>query len=119
MSLKLYIHPLSSFCHKVLFAFYENGIDFKLEHVNLGDKIASAEFFKMWPIGKIPVLLDDKRGQTFAETTIILEYVDQFYPGPFKLFPADPQLCLEARLWDRTLDLYIHAPMQKIVGDRI
>ena len=29
MSLKLYFHPLASFCHKALIAFYENDIPFE------------------------------------------------------------------------------------------
>ena len=29
MTLKLYFHPLSSFCHKVLIALYENGTPFE------------------------------------------------------------------------------------------
>jgi glutathione S-transferase len=29
MTLKLHMHPLSSYCHKVLIAFYENDIPFE------------------------------------------------------------------------------------------
>jgi glutathione S-transferase len=35
------------------------------------------------------------------------------------LDPADPVRALECRLRDRTCDLYIHLPIQKIVGDRL
>ena len=38
MSLKLYYHPLSSFCHKVLIAFYETGVPFEPIFVDLGDE---------------------------------------------------------------------------------
>ena len=37
MSLTLYYHPLSSFCHKVLIALYEHGVEFEPHTVNLGD----------------------------------------------------------------------------------
>ena len=37
MSLKLYFHPLSSFCQKVLIALYENGTPFEPHILNLGD----------------------------------------------------------------------------------
>ena len=37
MSLKLYFHPLSSFCQKVLIALYENDTPFERRVVNLGD----------------------------------------------------------------------------------
>jgi glutathione S-transferase len=37
MALTLYMHPLSSYCHKALIALYENAIDFTPQVVNLGD----------------------------------------------------------------------------------
>ncbi|MGZ3653103.1 MAG: glutathione S-transferase family protein [Bdellovibrionota bacterium] len=113
----LYIHPLSSFCHKVLFPFYENGVKFRAETLNLQDRDASADFYRDWPLGKIPLLRD--KDQVIPESTVILEYVDQNYPGPMKLFPADPAACREARLWDRILDSYVHIPMQNIVANQL
>lgn len=119
MALTLYFHPLASFCHKVLIALYETGTPFTPEVVDLGDKDASAEFFKLWPVGKIPVLRDSSRNRTIPETTIMIEYVEQHYPGALRLLPQDAERCLEARLWDRFFDGYVHVPMQKIVGDRL
>jgi glutathione S-transferase len=72
-----------------------------------------------WPVGKIPVLRDEHHKQTVPETSIIIEYLAQRYPGPMPLLPADPELALQARLWDRFFDLYVSAPMQKIVADRL
>ena len=37
MSLKLYFHPLSSFCQKALIAFYENDTPFEPHIVDLAD----------------------------------------------------------------------------------
>ena len=37
MSLTLYLHPLSSYCHKALIALYENATPFEPHVVNLGD----------------------------------------------------------------------------------
>jgi glutathione S-transferase len=119
MALTLYHHPLASFCHKVLLALYENETPFNGVVVDLGDRIASAEFLALWPVGKIPVLRDDKRGQTVPETSIIIEYLEQHYPGARPLLPRDQALRLETRLWDRFFDLYVQPPMQKIVGDRL
>ena len=42
MSLKLYYHPLSSFCHKALIALYENGPPFEPIFVDLCDEKSSA-----------------------------------------------------------------------------
>src|SRR5262245_17875503 len=119
MSLTLYFHPLSSFSHKVTMGLYEMGVPFTPETVNLGDRAASALFFEMWPMGKIPVLRDSARERAIPETTVMLEYVEQHYPGAQKLFPADAEKCLEARLWDRFFDGFVQVPMQKIVGDRL
>jgi glutathione S-transferase len=41
MSLKLYFHPLASFCHKALIPFYENGIAFEPIIVDLADETSS------------------------------------------------------------------------------
>jgi glutathione S-transferase len=74
---------------------------------------------KLWPIGKFPVLRDDARNQTVPESTVIIEYLDRYYPGRTPFIPADAELARETRLRDRFYDLYVHEPMQKIVGDRI
>ena len=117
MSLTLHYHPLSSFCHKVLVALYENEVPFVPQLVDLGDAGQRAAFRRLWPIGKFPVLRDEARGVTVAESTIIIEYLQQHYPGRSELIPADPQLALETRRLDRLFDLYVHLPMQKVVGD--
>jgi glutathione S-transferase len=119
MELTLYYHPLASFCHKVLIALYENETPFQGEIVDLADEASSAEMLSFWPVGKIPVLRDEQRKQTVPETSIIIEYLMQHYPGPVPLLPADPELALQARLWDRFFDLYVGMPMGKIVTDRL
>ncbi|QDC03248.1 glutathione S-transferase family protein [Mesorhizobium sp. 8] len=119
MALTLYIHPLASFCHKVLIAFYENAVPFTAETVDLMDPGEAADHLARWPVGKIPVLYDSDRDRIVPETTVIIEYVDERYPGPVRLLPGDPEARLEARLWDRFFDLYVSQPVQKIVTDRI
>ena len=119
MALVLYYHPLASFCHKVLLALYENETPFEARHVDLGDESSSAEMLSFWPVGKIPVLRDERRQRTVPETSIIIEYLVQYYPGRAPLLPVDPELALEARLWDRFFDQYVSVPMQKLVGDRL
>jgi glutathione S-transferase len=47
MSLKLYFHPLASFCHKALIALYENGIPFEPVIVDLGDEASRTAFRKV------------------------------------------------------------------------
>jgi glutathione S-transferase len=119
MSLVLYSHPLASFCHKVLIALYENATPFEARSVDLSDEKSSAELQAYWPVGKIPVLRDQTRERTIPETSIILEYLDEYHPGKIQLIPRDPELRLEMRLWDRFFDCYVQVPMQKVVADRL
>jgi glutathione S-transferase len=119
MALTLHYHPLSSFCWKALIALYENGTPFRPHLVDLGDANSAAAFKAIWPIGKFPVLRDDARDQTVPESSVIIEYLGQHYPGKSRLIPADPGLALEVRLADRVYDLYVHDRMQRIVGDRL
>jgi len=119
MSLTLYFHPLSSFCQKVLIALYENDTPFEPHLVNLMDEASSAEFKKIWPIGKFPVLRDDANARTIPESSIIIEYLAQHYPGKTQLIPTDAELALQCRARDRFYDLHVHMQMQKVVGDRL
>jgi glutathione S-transferase len=119
MSLTLYYHPLASFCHKVLIALYENQTTFEGQIVDLADERSAAEMLAFWPVGKIPVLRDSSRDRTVPETSIIIEYLTRYYPGPQALLPEDVDTALDARLWDRFFDLYVGVPMQKIVTDRL
>jgi glutathione S-transferase len=119
MSLTLHFHPLASFCWKALIALYENDTPFAPNMVDLGNAAERAALLKLWPIGKFPVLRDDARDQTVPESSIIIEYLDRHYPGRTQFIPADPDLAWQTRLRDRFYDLYLHLPMQKIMGDRL
>jgi len=119
LSLTLYLHPLASFCHKVLIALYENGTPFTPRIIDLMDPQSARQVLDRWPVGKIPILEDTSRHRVVPETTIILEYLDEHYPGPIRLLPQDAADRLEARLWDRFFDQYVSAQVQKIVTDRI
>jgi len=119
MTLKLYFHPLSSFCQKALTALYENDTLFEPVIVDLFNEESTAAFKKIWPIGRFPVLRDDGRDRTVPESSIIIEYLDQHYPGKSRLVPADADLARQMRLRDRFFDLYVNVPMQKIVTDKL
>ncbi len=119
MPLTLHAHPLASFCQKVLIGLYELGTPFEFATVNLGEAESRQAYFKLWPIGKMPVLIDSDRAAMVPESSIILEYLDRHYPGPARLIPDDPDRSRQTRLKDRVLDSYLHVQMQKIVGDRM
>jgi glutathione S-transferase len=119
MALELYFHPFSSFCQKVLIALYENDVPFEPHLVDLGDAASSAAFRALWPVGQFPVLRDPARGLTLPESSIIIEYLAERFPGGTELLPKDSALALQVRLWDRFFDLHVGVPMQKIVTDRV
>ena len=119
MSLTLHFHPLSSFCWKALIALYENGVPFTPHLVDLGNPAERAALLKLWPIGKFPVLQDDARAEIVPESSVVIEYLDRHYPGRARLIPDDADRALQTRLRDRFYDLYVHLPMQKIMGDRL
>ncbi len=115
----LHYHPLSSYCQKALVALYEHGVPFTPKLVNLQDAEERAAMCALWPIGKFPLLEDRTRREVVAESSIVIEYLDQHYRGAAALIPAEPAQALRARHFDRVFDLYVHQPMQKIVGDRL
>ena len=119
VSLKLYMHPLASFCQKVLVAFYENETPFEPHIVDLANETSRANFKLIWPIGKFPVLRDEAKDRTIPVSSIIIEYLARHYPGKTQLVPADADLARETRLRDRFHDLYVDEPLQKIVTDRL
>jgi glutathione S-transferase len=117
--MKLYFHPLSSFCHKVLIALYEGGTPFEPVIVDLIDEASRAAFKEVWPMAKMPVLRDEARGHTVAESTIIIEYLDTHYPAGARFVPTDGERAWQTRMWDRFYDFFVQQPMQKIVMDRL
>jgi glutathione S-transferase len=119
MALTLYMHPLSSYCQKVLIALYENEVAFEPKMVDFADPEARAAFVALWPTGKIPLLHDAARGKVVPETSIMIEYLDTHYSGGQPMLPADPDARLDARLWDRLLDCYVMTPMQRIVANQL
>jgi glutathione S-transferase len=119
MPLTLHFHPLASFCWKPLIALYENGTPFTPVIVDLLDEQSRAAFLKISPSGKMPALRDDARDRTVLESTIVIEYLAAYYPGPAELVPADNDFAIKVRQADRFYDFYVQEPMQKIVGDRL
>ena len=118
MTFKLYYHPLSSFCQKVLIALYENDIPFDGEIADVVSAEGRAAFVKIWPIVKFPVLRDQATGRIVPESSIIIEYLQHHAPCKTALVPADPDRAHEVRLWDRFFDLHVNVPMQKMMSDR-
>lgn len=115
--MQVYGHPFSSYTQKALVALYENATPFEFLDLSPDNPAVHAEFTRRWPLGKFPVLVDGPR--QVMEATSIIEYLAVQHPGPVRLIPADAHAAVEVRMLDRLFDNYVHAPMQKIVGDRL
>ena len=83
MGLILYAHPFSSYCQKVLTALYENTTPFEFRMLSPDNPSAGAEFAKLWPLRRMPVLRDGE--QTVMEATVIVEHLDLCHRGAVRL----------------------------------
>ncbi|MBU6954657.1 glutathione S-transferase family protein [Hahella sp. HN01] len=117
MSLQFYAHPFSSYCQKVLTALYENQTPFEFCLVAHDDVEAWRRLEALWTMKQFPVLVD--QGKTVVESSVIIEHLDLYYPGPAPLIPKDPKAALPVRMMDRFFDNYVMTPMQKLVYDHM
>jgi len=117
MTLRLFHHPFSSFCQKVLIALYDREVPFEPVTIDLRDPEQRAVLAQVWAMTKFPVLRDEARDVTVPESTLIIEYLDRIHLGPPPLVPKDPEAALQVRIWDRFFDNYVEVPLQKAVVD--
>lgn len=117
MALKYYGHPFSSYCQKALIALYENNIDFEFCLVSPDNAKVSEEHATLWPVKRMPILVDGDR--TIVEASIIIEYLGVFHAGSVELIPSNQRAALDVRMMDRVFDNYVMTPMQKLVFDAI
>lgn len=99
--LKLWYHPLSSFCWKALVGLYE--LDRPFEPVLVQSPEDWDKLGALWPMKRFPVIEDG--GEVFAESSILLEHLGIAIPS------------LQCRARDRFFDLDIHIHMQRVVAD--
>jgi glutathione S-transferase len=108
--LKVYGHPLSSYCWKLFVALRELGLPYDLAQLGPDRPDHGTAFVAAWPIAKMPVLVDEDT--ILAEASIIIEYADRLAGGG-RMIPADPDRGLRVRFLDRVFDNYVMAPMQE------
>ena len=112
---RLYAHPFSSYCQKVLVALYETGTPFEYRHLEAPG--AGEELAALWPMKRFPVLVDG--GRTVLEASCIIEYLQLHHPGAVRLIPEDPDAALQVRMLDRFFDNYVSTPQQKFTFDAL
>jgi len=108
--MKLYYFPLSTYSQKALMAFYEKDVSFSPQLVDLRDETKRKEYRKIYPLGKIPLLIRDD-GWTIPESTIIIEYLEGHFDTGTRLIPRDVDRARQTRFFDRMYDLYLNDPV--------
>ena len=79
--IKLYYHVDCPYSQKVRIVLAEKDLEHELVHVDLAKgEQKTAEFRKLSPLGKVPVLVDED--VVVYDSTIINEYLDEEYPNP-------------------------------------
>lgn len=115
MGLSLYSHPFAAYCWKVLIPLYGSSTAFEYKMLTPEAPQNGAELAQLWPIGTFPVLVDGER--RIIESSVIIEYLDLYHPGPTPMVPRDPDRALDVRFLDRFFDNCVMTPTQRIVAD--
>lgn len=99
--MQLWSGVLSNNAAKVRIVLAEKGIDYQTNELPWTKENKwepkPADFLKVSPRGEVPVLIDD--GFVVHDSTVINEYLEDKFPEP-SLFPQDPRLKTECRIWE-------------------
>ena len=113
--LELIGHPFSSYTWKALIPLYEKQADFAFRVTGPDQPETMATLMAHWPPGRFPLLIDG--GRAFAESTIIIEYLDGALPQAQRLIPEDADAALDVRFMDRVFDNHVMTPVQAVVSE--
>ena len=115
--MKFFYNPISTYSQKALMALLEKGVSFEPQVVNVMSPEGRAAYEALYPLGKIPLLVDDD-GTLLPESSAIVEFLELRFAGQgTRLLPSDPRAAVEARRWDRFADCMLNEPMSKIFFD--
>jgi glutathione S-transferase len=105
-------HGGTSVCSiKARLALAEKAVSFDSRFMTLrGDQFEPA-YMKLNPNAVVPTLVHD--GEVIIESTVIMNYVDEAFPGP-ALMPADPLARSKVRMIEKLMDEYVHVSCMTI-----
>ncbi|XP_038874371.1 glutathione S-transferase 3-like [Benincasa hispida] len=105
----------SMFGMRVKIALAEKGVAYEYLEQDLRNK--SPLLLEMNPIHKkIPVLIHN--GKPICESSIIVQYIDEFWNDKAPLLPSDPYERAQARFWVDFIDKKLYDPTRKIWGSK-
>ncbi|MFM8692542.1 MAG: glutathione S-transferase family protein [Limnohabitans sp.] len=106
------LHDLSAGMHprRVRIFMAEKGLSFERREVDAaGGANALADFLRLNPLGKLPVLeLDD--GSAIAESLAICRYLESIHPQP-ALLGRNPKASAHIEMWTLRMDHELSQPM--------
>jgi glutathione S-transferase len=82
----LYHFPTSPYSRRVRLALAFKGLEVTMKDARADDALR-VEAQGLWPLKTVPVFVDD--GHVLGDSTAILHYLDEVYPAPARLFPAE------------------------------
>ena len=113
--MEFYYHPVSSYSQKALIALHEVGASYTPVLISLMKPDVAEQYRRLYPLGKVPLLvLDD--GTQIPESTIIIEYLNTS-AGVSPLIPQSAERARQVRYFDRVCDLYLNDTMATILFD--
>jgi glutathione S-transferase len=99
-------HGRTSVCSvKARLALVEKGVTFDSKLMTLRGDQFEPDYLKLNPNAVVPTIVHD--GKVVIESTVIMHYVDEAFPGPV-LTPADPPARARMRLIEKLMDEYVH-----------
>lgn len=113
--IELFGHPFSSYTWKALIPFYENDTPFTFRIIDDDHPENRQRLNGLSPQRKFPLLVEG--GISLFESSIIIEYLQQYHPGPVTFIPDDFDAALQVRMLDRFFDHYVMNISQHIVDD--
>ena len=108
MGLKLYDYWRSSASYRLRIALHLKGVAFEAVQIDLHPKVKqhmSAAYRALTPQMRVPAIEVD--GQVFAQSTAILEWIEETWPDP-SLLPKDPLERLKVRGFAHTITSDVH-----------
>jgi glutathione S-transferase len=113
----LYHLSLSPYSRKVRIVLREKALDFELRTEKVWER--RPEFLALNPAGLVPVLVEQD-GAVLSDSVAIAEYLDEAYPEPLRLMPAQARARAEVRRLVAWFDGKMgHEVTRNLTGEKI
>ncbi|KAI0527110.1 hypothetical protein KFK09_002708 [Dendrobium nobile] len=106
---------ISPFGQRCRIALAEKEVEYEYNEEDLSKK--SDLLLKSNPVHKkIPVIIHD--GKSICESLIIVEYIDEVFPGKTNILPSDPYARSHARFWADFVDKKVYDSGSKLLKSK-